>query len=140
MFDELITWWQELTPEMQTAIQDGGLAVGALLCGLILGAMVARGLRARNFDAALRLPGSSPPGPEVEQGFTPTWVAGLLVRLTVWAVAAWWRAVRRVVRYGIPFQKEVVEPSDTWVHRLTESRKADRDHSRSVKTGTGRPV
>jgi len=53
---------------------------------------------------------------------------------------AWWRAVRRVVRYGIPFQKEVVEPSDTWVHRLTESRKADRDHSRSVKTGTGRPV
>src|SRR5262249_10192347 len=46
----------------------------------------------RNFDAALRLPGSSPPDPEAERGFTPTWVAGLLVRLTVWAVAAWWLA------------------------------------------------
>src|SRR5262249_61645198 len=42
--------------------------------------------------AALRLPGSSPPGPEAERGFTPTWIAGLLVRVTVWAGAAWWLA------------------------------------------------
>ena len=90
-FDEVISHWQSLSPELQLAIQDGGLVVGALLCGLVLGAMVARGLRNRNFDAALRLPGSSPPGPEADRGFTPTFVAGLLVRLTVWAAAAWWR-------------------------------------------------
>jgi hypothetical protein len=52
--------------------------------------MAARALGARNFDAALRLPGSSPPG--ADRGFTPTLIAGLLVRLTVWAGAAWWLA------------------------------------------------
>ena len=92
MLDELQTHWQNLTPETQTAIQDGGVVVGALLCGLVLGAIVSRALRARNFDAALRLAGSSPPSPEPGRGFTPTMVAGLLVRLSVWAGAAWWLA------------------------------------------------
>jgi hypothetical protein len=92
VLDELTTQWLNLTPETQTALQDGVLVVGALLCGLFLGAMVARALRARSFDAALRLPGSSPPSPEADRSFTPTMVAGLLVRLSVWAGAAWWLA------------------------------------------------
>jgi hypothetical protein len=44
----------------------------------------------------------------------------------------------RLIRY--PFSEGGSRARDTWVNRLTESRKADRDHSRSVKTGTGRPV
>src|SRR5262249_11944233 len=55
--------------------------------------MVARSLRARGFDATLRLTvSSSPPGMDAGRGFTPTWVAGLLVRLTVWGAAGWWLA------------------------------------------------
>ena len=92
MFDELKTWWQDTTPETQALFQDVGLALAALLGGQILGAMVARVLRARDFDAALRLPRSSPSGVEEGRGFTPTFVAGLLVRLTIWAGAAWWLA------------------------------------------------
>jgi hypothetical protein len=87
MFDELETWWQNITPQTQTALLDGGLALAALLVGHFLGAMVARALRARNFDAALRLPGTEP-----DHGITPTLIAGLLVRLTVWAGAAAWLA------------------------------------------------
>jgi hypothetical protein len=92
VLDELTAWWQNVTPETQVALQDVGLALAALLVGQFLGARVARALRARNFDAVLRLPGSSPPGPEADRGFTPTLVAGLLVRLTVWTAAAWWLA------------------------------------------------
>src|SRR5262249_50939666 len=40
----------------------------------------------------LRLPSSTPPDAEADRGFTPTFVAGLLVRLTIWAGAAWWLA------------------------------------------------
>jgi hypothetical protein len=77
---------------MQAAFFDGGLVLVALLGGHFLGAMVARGLRARNFDAFLRLPSSSPPSPEAERSFTPTFFAGILVRLTVWAGAGCWLA------------------------------------------------
>jgi hypothetical protein len=91
MLDELQNWWQNTTPETQALIQEGGVVIGALLVGHFLGSIVARALRAYNFDAALRLPGSSPPAAEAV-GFTPTFVAGLLVRLTVWALAAWWVA------------------------------------------------
>src|SRR5262249_20710056 len=89
---ELRNWWSDIPPETKTALQDGGLILAALLGGHILGVIVARALRARNLDGALRLPGSSPQSPDAEHGFTPTWVAGMLVRLTVWAWAAWWLA------------------------------------------------
>src|SRR5215472_9920841 len=92
MLEVLQTWWQNTSPEMQAAFLDGGLVLAALLGGHFLGAMVARALRARNFDAVLRLPSSSPPSPEAERGFTPTLVGGVLVRLTVWAGAACWLA------------------------------------------------
>jgi hypothetical protein len=93
MLNELQTWWQDTTPETRAAVWDGGLALGALLAGHFLGAMVARSLRARGFDAALRLPGSSPPpGLDSGRGITPTLLVGLLIRLTVWAAAAWWLA------------------------------------------------
>jgi hypothetical protein len=93
VLDELTTWWQTISPETQTTLQEGGIVVAALLVGHLLGVLAARFLRARNFDAALRLPGASPPpGLEPERGFTPTMVAGWLVRLTVWAGAACWLA------------------------------------------------
>ncbi|HXG12604.1 MAG TPA: hypothetical protein VNK04_22800 [Gemmataceae bacterium] len=91
MLDELQIWWQNLTPQTQGAIRDGSLVLAALLGGHFLGTMVARALRARNFDAALRPPGSSPAA-EASAGITPTLIAGLLVRLTIWAGAAWWLA------------------------------------------------
>jgi hypothetical protein len=91
MLDEVQTFWQELTPETQSAVQTGSVLVAALLGGHVLGSMVARGLRAKNFDAALRMPGASPSGTP-EHGITPTFVGGMLVRLTVWAAAAWWLA------------------------------------------------
>jgi hypothetical protein len=92
MLDELQTWWHNTTPESRAALQIGGLVTAALLGGHFLGAMVARRLRAKNFDAALRPPGAQPAGTEGEHGITPTFLAGLLVRLTVWAGAAWWFA------------------------------------------------
>src|SRR5207244_6958745 len=92
MLDELQNWWQQITPEMRAVGQQGGLVLVALIGGYFLGSMVARALRARNFDAALRLPGASPPATDPSRCFSPTTVAGLLVRLTVWAAAAWWLA------------------------------------------------
>ena len=60
MLEQLQTWWQTVTPETQEAIQTGGLVLAALLGGQFLGMMVARTLRAWNFDAAVRLPNSPP--------------------------------------------------------------------------------
>ncbi len=91
MFDQLQEWWLGASPELQAAIQDGIVVLGGFLGGLFLGGMVVRTLGARNFDAALRPPGT-PPSPDGEHGFTPTQVAGLLVRLTVWALTARWLA------------------------------------------------
>jgi hypothetical protein len=90
--EDVKNWWQNLAPEIQTAIQQGSLVLVALLGGHILGGIVTRALRAKNFDAALRLPSSSPPSPGTEHGFTPSSIAGTMVRLTVWAVAGWWLA------------------------------------------------
>ena len=91
MFDELRTWWQNTTPETAVLVRQGAVMLVALLGGHFLGSMVTRALRARNFDAALRLPGSSL-GASGGRSFTPTVVAGILVRFTVWALAARWLA------------------------------------------------
>src|SRR5262249_33275591 len=90
--NDLQTWWQNASPETQVALQFGAVVLGALVGGQLVGKIVARPLAARNFDAVLRLPSASPPDVESERGFTPSFVAGLLVRLTVWASAAWWLA------------------------------------------------
>jgi hypothetical protein len=92
MLEQVQTWWQQVPPEAQAVLPVVGLVLGALLGGYVLGKIVAAVLHARHFDAALRLPGAPPPGPEADRGFTPTRVAGLLVQLTVWAGAAWWLA------------------------------------------------
>jgi hypothetical protein len=103
MLNELQSWWQNATPETQTLVWDGGLAAAALFGGLIAGAVVARILRGWNFDGAFRL-SSVPPGGGVDRGLTPTRVAALLVRLTVWAAAGGWLAGR----YGRPDIAETV--------------------------------
>lgn len=92
MLDEVQVFWQNITPDMRDTIQTIGLAIAALLGGHILGSMVSRSLRAKKFDLALRLPSTSPEGAEAEHGFTPTFFAGMLVRLSVWVGAAWWLA------------------------------------------------
>jgi hypothetical protein len=91
MFEQLQTWWQNATPDMHVALWEGGLMLGAFVGGLFIGSIVTRILRAKNFDAVLRLPGSSS-APEPGRGFTPTFVAGLLVRLSIWGTAARWLA------------------------------------------------
>jgi hypothetical protein len=88
MFEEYLGHWHELTPQAHTAIKTVGLALTALLAGHFIGSMVARTLRNKNFDLALRMPGAPP----AEHGMTPTFFAGMLVRLTVWALAAGWFA------------------------------------------------
>jgi hypothetical protein len=98
MFDELQIWWQEATPETQTAVQAGCIILLALLGGQFMAALTVRTLRAHRFDMALRLPGALPQAPDAEPGITPTVIAGHLVRLTCWAFAAWWLASH----YGWP--------------------------------------
>lgn len=94
--EELRTWWQNLAPETHTLIRAAGLVLAALAAGHFLGKLAARVLRARNFDAALRLPGSAPPSSETDAGgITPTFLVGMLVRLTVWAWAVWWLSVQQ---------------------------------------------
>ena len=68
--DQLQTWWLGTTPATQATFQAGGVVLAALLGGYLLGVLVARNLRSWNFDAALRLPGSSPPDLEADRGFT----------------------------------------------------------------------
>jgi hypothetical protein len=91
MLDQLQSWWESTTPEARMAAQEIGVVLLALIGGHILGGMVARALRGRHFDAALRVPAEEP---DADRGFTPTFVAGLLVRLTVWAGAVWWLATK----------------------------------------------
>ena len=78
-------------PKRRLPFQDVSLALAALVGGHFLGGMASRALRAHQFNAALRLPSASPSAAS-DVGFTPTLVAGLLVRLTVWAGAVWWLA------------------------------------------------
>src|SRR5262249_58986354 len=92
VFDDVLNWWQEIPAQVQTAIQTGGLLAVALLGGHFLGAMTGRALRAKNFDAALRLPSASPAGAGEEHGITPTFLVSMLVRLTIWTGGGWWLA------------------------------------------------
>jgi hypothetical protein len=94
MPDELRAWLRILTPETHERLQTIALVIAALLGGHFLAVMVERTLRAKKFDAALRLPGSSREGTEMEHGITPTFVLGLLVRLTAWAGTVWWLACK----------------------------------------------
>jgi hypothetical protein len=90
MFEQLQTWWQNSGLETQTALRDGIVVVVALLGGHLVARLLTRALRARNFDAALRMPPSTLQNKEAEHRFTPTFFAGLLVRLTIWTAAACW--------------------------------------------------
>jgi hypothetical protein len=92
MLEQIQSWWQNTTPQTQAVLREGSVVLVVLLAGHFLGAMVARALAGRDFDATLRLPGSAPPAPPTGKGITPTWLAGLLVRLTVWAGVVWWLA------------------------------------------------
>jgi hypothetical protein len=90
--EEAQSWWRSLTPENLALLRTAGILLAALVGGHILGKMAARVLRSRNFDAALRLPGSAAPPADADAGITPTFLLGMMVRLTVWAWAAWWLA------------------------------------------------
>jgi hypothetical protein len=92
MLEQVQAWWQNATPETQALVREISLLLGALLGGQVLGGIVARTLRRRDFDSVLRVPGATPLGPDAGRGFTPSFLAGLLVRLTVWAAAAAWFA------------------------------------------------
>ncbi|HTK78349.1 MAG TPA: hypothetical protein VL371_24020 [Gemmataceae bacterium] len=102
MWNDLQSWWQNATPDTQTLVWNGGLAAVALIGGWIAGAVVRRVLYGWNFDGFFRL-SSVPPGGE-DHGLTPTRVAALLVRLTIWAAAGAWLAGR----YGRPEIAETV--------------------------------
>jgi hypothetical protein len=88
MLHELQVWWQATSPQVQAFVREGGLVIIFLLAGYLLGNMVARSLRAMNFDALVRLTGSS----ETQHGFSIATLAGFLVRLTIWAAGLYWLA------------------------------------------------
>ena len=92
MFEDfdVLSYWNQLSPQAQGWVQTGGWLFVVLLGGHFVGSMVARGLRNKNFDLALRLPGAATVGGE--HGMTPTFFAGMLVRLSIWGAAAWWLA------------------------------------------------
>ena len=92
MLEELQTWWQDLGPDAQIALQAGSGALVGILGGQFLATVVLRTLRAHNFDAVLRLPRATPAPAEAEHGFTPTMVAANLARVTFWSLAIWWVA------------------------------------------------
>ena len=89
-------WWQELPPDVQTFLQSTGILLAAFVAGVILGGWAGRRLRAAGFDASLRPPWSpsTASGRSEAPTFTPTRVAGGIVRLTVWGCGVWFLAGR----------------------------------------------
>ena len=91
MPQELLSFWQGLSPEMRGYILDGGVALGALLIGHWLGLFVGRFLRNWGFNSIFRVTAQAQDQyQQDDRRFTPTMLAGMLVRLTVWAAGAWW--------------------------------------------------
>ncbi|HEV3145050.1 MAG TPA: hypothetical protein VGZ47_14260 [Gemmataceae bacterium] len=90
MLEQLQSWWQNLSPEIRAHTINGAWGFGALVGGHLLGVLVGRFLRARRFNSLFRVTGDVAYQPQEDRGFTPTMLAGLLVRLTVWALAAGW--------------------------------------------------
>jgi hypothetical protein len=104
MLEQLQSWWQNLTPETRAYVLDGALAFGALLGGHWLGKLVGRFLRAGRFNALFRVTRQVPGGTDDERVISPTMLAGLLVRLTVWAFAASYL----LPKYGQPELAETI--------------------------------
>ena len=55
MLEQLQTWWQNTGPETQAYIQEGSWLIAGLVGGFIIGSIVARFLRARNFAETLEV-------------------------------------------------------------------------------------
>ena len=90
MPEEFQSWWQNLSPQTRALGLDGAAVLAALLVGQIAGVLASRFLRGRGFNSMFRV---TPPSADIfddTRSFTPAWFAGMLVRLTVWAAAAWW--------------------------------------------------
>ncbi len=111
MPEELQSWWQNVSPETRALVVGGAVVLGALLGGHFLGVLVGRFLRARRFNSLFRVTLPAPDAVEDNRGFTPTTLAGLLVRLTVWAGAVWWL----VREYGRP---ELAESMAAMIGRI----------------------
>ncbi len=98
MHPEILNWWNSIPAEVKSGLQTGGIVLAALLVGYFVGSLVSRILRHRNFDAALRLPGSRTAETDSARSFSPTFLAGVLVGLTIWTFAGAWLAKQ----YGRP--------------------------------------
>jgi hypothetical protein len=90
MFDNFLSWWQNIDPETRALVWDGAVVVGALVGGYIVGVVSARVLRAWRFDTVFRVSAPAPDYLEDGRRVTPSMLVGLLVRLSIWAGAAWW--------------------------------------------------
>lgn len=90
MPEELRSFWQNLNPQNQALVFDAAVAIGALLGGHLLGKLVTRFLRKRNFNSIFRVTAPSADMADDDHGFTPTTIAGLFVRVTAWAGGVWW--------------------------------------------------
>jgi hypothetical protein len=90
----LQAWWQDLTPSSQAFLRSLAVLLGAFLAGLVVGRVVFRRLRARDFDASLRAPWL-PKAREGPWSFTPSGLVSGLVCCTAWGAGVWWLATEQ---------------------------------------------